>query len=275
MIEIRKVKTKKEQRDFVNFPLKLYKNCEFFAPPLYVDEMKMFKKNYVYYDQSISVFFNAYENGKIVGRIQGILQKASNEKWGQKRVRFTRFDSIDNQEVANKLFEAIEDWAKENNMTEIVGPLGFSDLEREGLLIEGFDELSTFEEQYNYDYYQKLIENLGYQKEVDWVERKLYYPDEVDERLLRISDTILKKYNLKLAKTKNTREFIKKYGDQFFEILDETYDKIYGTVPFTANMKKMMISNFKLIISCSNLFRYPSKSVTFSTLNGVPNLKFK
>ena len=173
MIEIRKVKTKKEQRDFVNFPLKLYKNCEFFAPPLYVDEMKMFKKNYVYYDQSISVFFNAYENGKIVGRIQGILQKASNEKWGQKRVRFTRFDSIDNQEVANKLFEAIEDWAKENNMTEIVGPLGFSDLEREGLLIEGFDELSTFEEQYNYDYYQKLIENLGYQKEVDWVERKL------------------------------------------------------------------------------------------------------
>ena len=253
MIEIRKVKTKKEQRDFVNFPLKLYKNCEFFAPPLYVDEMKMFKKNYVYYDQSISVFFNAYENGKIVGRIQGILQKASNEKWGQKRVRFTRFDSIDNQEVANKLFEAIEDWAKENNMTEIVGPLGFSDLEREGLLIEGFDELSTFEEQYNYDYYQKLIENLGYQKEVDWVERKLYYTDEVDERLLRISDTILKKYNLKLAKTKNTREFIKKYGDQFFEILDETYDKIYGTVPFTANMKKMMISNFKLIINIKNV----------------------
>ena len=168
MVIVKQVKTRKEQRQFVNFPLELYKDCEFFVPCLYMDELAMFKKNYVYNDQSESIFFNAYIDGKIVGRIQGILQHASNNKWKQKRVRFTRFDSIDNQEVANALFNAIETWAKEKGMTEIVGPLGYSDLEREGLLIEGFDQLSTFEEQYNYPYYQKLIENLGYVKEVDW-----------------------------------------------------------------------------------------------------------
>lgn len=253
MIEVRKVTTKKEQKEFVNFPLKLYKNCEYFVPPLYGDEMAMFKKNYMYYDQAKSIFFNAYEDGKMVGRIQGILQMASNEKWNQKRVRFTRFDSIDNQEVANKLFSAVENWAKEEGMTEVVGPLGFSDLEREGLLIEGFSELSTFEEQYNYDYYQRLIENLGYEKEVDWVERKLYYPKNVDERIFRISEQIKKKYNLKVSNEKTTSKFIKKYGEEFFKILDETYVNIYGTVPFTEKMKKSLISSFKLIVNVKNV----------------------
>lgn len=253
MIEIKEVITKKQRKEFVEFPLKLYKDCKYFVPPLYADEMKMFKSNYMYYDQSKSVFYNAYLDGKMVGRIQGILQIASNEKWNQKRVRFTRFDSINNQSVANSLFNAVEEWAKKQGMTEIVGPLGFSDLEREGLLIEGFDELSTFEEQYNYDYYQQLIENNGYQKEVDWVERKIYLPDEIDPRLERISKTILEKNNLRLSEAKNTNEFIKKYGDDFFDILDETYVDIYGTVPFTPSMKKSLISSFKLIVNVKNV----------------------
>jgi len=161
MFTIKEVKTKKQIKEFVEFPIKLYKGCPYFVPPLYSDEMAMFKKSYHYYDQAESVFFNAYDQNNImVGRIQGILQNASNMKWNQKRVRFTRFDSIDNQEVANLLFEAVEKWAKDKGMEEIVGPLGFSDLEREGLLIEGFDELSTFEEQYNYAYYTKLITNI-------------------------------------------------------------------------------------------------------------------
>ena len=157
MIEIRKVTTKKEQKQFINFPLNLYKDCPYFVPPLYGDEKAMFKDDYHYYEQSEAIYFNAYKEGKMVGRIQGILQKASNEKWNQKRVRFTRFDAINDQEVANALFDAVFSWAKEKQMDEVVGPLGFSDLEREGLLIEGFNELSTFEEQYNYDYYSKLI----------------------------------------------------------------------------------------------------------------------
>ena len=134
MIEVREVKTRKEKKEFVNFPLKLYKNNPYFVPPLYGDEMSIFKENYLYYDQSEAVYFNAYLDGKMVGRISGILQKASNEKWNQKRIRFTRFDCIDNQEVAGELFKYIEIWAKEKGMEEIVGPLGFSDLEREGLL---------------------------------------------------------------------------------------------------------------------------------------------
>ena len=249
MVFIKEVQTKKQQSEFVKFPLKLYKNNPYFVPPLYGDEMAMFKKNYVYHDQCKSKFFLAYdENGKVVGRIHAILQQVANEKWGQKRIRFTRFDSIDSQEVANALFAAVENWAKELSMEEVVGPLGFSDLEREGLLIEGFDQLSTFEEQYNYDYYPRLIENLGYQKDIDWVERQIRAPKEVDERLLRISTKMLEKYNLKFGQAKNTNDFIKKYGDGIFEILDDTYEDLYGTVPFTEGMKKMLIANFKLIV---------------------------
>ena len=249
MVVVKEVKTKKEQKEFLNFPLNLYKDNEFFAPPLYMDEKKIFNKNYVYHDQCDDVFFNAYIDGKIVGRISGILQRVSNEKNNQKRVRFTRFDSIDDQEVADKLFEAVENWAKNLGMDTVCGPLGYSDLEREGLLIDGFEYMATFEEQYNYPYYQKLIENCGYVKEVDWVESRLFSPKEKDERLERLSELMLKRYKLHYGTAKNTRDFIKKYGDQIFAVLDETYENLYGTVPFTKGMKEMMISNFKLIIN--------------------------
>lgn len=248
MLEVREVKTRKEKKDFLNFPIKLYKGNKNFVPPLYFDEKKIFSKNYVYLDQAEAVYYNAYLDGKIVGRISGIIQHASNKKNNEKRVRFTRFDSINDYNVASILFSKVEQWAKEKGMDTIVGPLGFSDLEREGLLVEGFDELSTFEEQYNYDYYQELIEKYGFIKEVDWVERKLYYPKEKDERLERLSSVMMKRYKLKFGEAKNTKEFLKKYSDDFFEILDSTYANIYGTVPFTENTKKMMIDNFKLIV---------------------------
>lgn len=199
MIEIKEVKTKKEQKEFLNFPLKLYKNNPYFVPPLYVDEKKIFNKKYFYYQTSKAIYYNAYKNGKMVGRISAILQMASNEKWNKKQVRFTRFDSINDQEVADLLFQSVENWAKKQGMEEVIGPLGFSDFEREGLLIEGFDELSTFEEQYNYDYYQKLIENNGYKKEVDWVERKIYSASVEDEkRVERIVNIIMKRDGFKL-----------------------------------------------------------------------------
>ena len=179
-----------------------------------------------------------FKDGKIVGRIQGIIQQASNKKWNQKRVRFTRFDSIDDQEVASSLFSSVVSWAKEQGMEEIVGPLGFSDLDREGLLIEGFDQLSTFEEQYNYEYYSKLIENYGFSKEVDWVERAVMFnlsssPGPLDERFEKITGRIMKKFNLHFSTCRNVKEFIKRYADQFFDIIDETYKDIYATVPFT------------------------------------------
>ena len=248
MVEIREVKTKKEQRRFLNFPLDLYKGNKYFVPPLYGDEKQIFSKNYMYADQTDTVYFNAYRDGKIVGRISGILQKAANSKWKQKRVRFTRFDSVDDQEVATALFDAVENWAKAKGMEEVVGPLGFSDLEREGLLIEGFDQLSTYEEQYNYDYYQRLIENCGYGKDVDWIEHKISRPEGLDPRMEHISAHMMQRYNLHYGTARNTRQFLKKYADKIFAIWDETYDHIYGTVPFTPTIKKCMLKNFKLLI---------------------------
>ena len=249
MITIKEVKSRKQIKEFIEFPLKLYKDNPYFVPPLYMDEKALFKKNNVNKEQAESVFYLAYKENKVVGRIQGILQRVSNEKWKQKRVRFTRFDSIDDQSVADALFKQIETWAAKNGMNEVVGPLGYSDLDREGLLIEGFDQMSTFEEQYNYPYYQKLIENCGYNKEVDWVESKLYAPDEIDERIETISNKMLKRYNLRLCVEKNAKTFVKKWGNAFFDVLDETYEAIYQSVPFTANMKKSLISSFKFILN--------------------------
>lgn len=249
MVEIKEVKSKKDRREFIKFPLRLYKDNPYFVPALYADEKRLFAKETVYSEQAESVFYIAKKNGKTVGRIQGILQHVSNEKWGQKRVRFTRFDCIDDQEVANELFYTIEKWGWKKGMNEVVGPLGYSDLDREGLLVEGFDQISTFEEQYNYPYYDKLLENYGYKKEVDWVEYKLYAPQIIDERIERISNRMMEKYGLRLGVAKNSRDFVEKWGNEFFNVLDETYVDIYQSVPFTPKMKKALIDNFKLVLN--------------------------
>jgi hypothetical protein len=247
-VVIKEVKTKKEQREFLNFPLKLYRDNPCFVPPLYGDEKKIFCKDYVYYDTCEAVYYNAYRDGKMVGRISGILQKVSNELRGEKRVRFTRFDTINDAEVSAALFGAVEAWALEKGMDTICGPLGFSDLEREGLLVEGFEHLATFEEQYNAEYYGGLIEKLGYAKEVDWTESQIKAPADYDGELDKMTDFIMKRYKLHFGPAKNVNEFLKLYADKFFELLDKSYAHLYGTVPFTDGMKKMMIANFKLIV---------------------------
>ena len=247
-MELREVKTRKEIRDFVNFPLRLYKGNPYFVPCFYADELALFKDDYLYRDQADYVCYSVYDGKKIVGRIVGILQKVSNEKWKQKRVRFNRFDCIDDQEVADMLLGAVEDWARSLGMDEVVGPLGFSDMEREGLLIEGFDYLSTFEEQYNYSYYQRLIENHGYTKEVDWLERRLFLKGKPSDRLTRFSNLIMERNHLHFAEAKNTKEFLKKYGEKFFELCEKTYDPLYMTVPFSENIKKSLVKSFELII---------------------------
>lgn len=248
MVEIREVKTAKERRRFLNFPLDLYADNECFAPPLYGDEKKMFRSDFVYNDMCDHVYFNAYRDGEMVGRISGILQRAANKKNNEKRVRFTRFDSINDKEVAHALFDAVEKWAIDKGMDTVCGPLGFSDLEREGLLVEGFDELSTFEEQYNAEYYGALIEDCGYAKEVDWVESKIYAPDEADDSLEKMSQFLMERYKLRLGPAKNVNDFLDRYADAFFDLLDTGYADLYGTVPFTDGMRKMMISNFRLIV---------------------------
>ena len=248
MLTVREVSGKKEQKEFVEFPLRLYKDCPQFVPPLYSDEMAVFKKDYVYYDTSEAVYYLAWDGDRVVGRLSGILQTASNEQWGQKRVRFTRFDAVNDPAVAKALFDAVENWARSKGMEEVVGPLGFNDLEREGMLIEGFEHLATFEEQYNYDYYQELVEGCGYEKEVDWLESQVRAVKEDDGRMARLSELLMKRYKLNFDDSKNTNEFIRRYADMFFHMVDVSYDQIYGTVPFTDNMKKMLIGNFRLIV---------------------------
>ena len=253
MITVEKVTTKKQQKEFLDFPLKLYKGNAFYAPPLYMDEKKMFRKDFVYNDICEHVYFNAYKDGVMAGRVSGIIQKAANEKYHQKRVRLNKFDVVEDQEVADALFKALEEWTLQQGMEEVVGPQGFSDLEREGLLIEGFDQPATFEENYNYPYYQDFFERNGYQKEVDWTASHLRVPKDYDGEVERLADFVMRRYHLHIGTAKNTNEFLKKYADGIFELLDKSYEFVYGTVPFTEGMKKMMIDNFRLVIDVKNV----------------------
>ena len=156
------------------------------------------------------------------------------------------------------MFEAVENWAKSKNMDTVCGPLGFSDFEREGLLIEGFDQDSTFEEQYNFDYYQKLIENCGYQKEVDWVESRIFPPENAKqqiEKLKRLTDLTLKRAKVHLADTSiSDRKYIDLYKDAFFDVIEEGYKEIYGVVPFTPKQRKLIIDSYRPVIKSKYLF---------------------
>lgn len=250
-IKIVEVKSYKDRHDFVNFPLKLYKTCEFFVPPLYGDEMALFKKKNAYSSTCESVFFLAKRGKEVVGRIQGILQHQSNEIRNEKRVRFTRFDSINEQAVADALFEALENWAREKGMDTLCGPLGYNDLEREGLLIEGFDEMSTFEEQYSYSYYPQLIENCGYQKEIDWLESQIKAPKEKNDMLKRVSERALEINKLHVVDpSKYTkRQYIETYKEGVFECIDRCYSHLYGTVPMTEESKKQIVDQFVMILN--------------------------
>ena len=253
MITIEEVLTKKQQKEFIDFPLKLYKGNPYYTPPLYMDEKKIFRKDFVYNDTCDTINFNAYKDGKMVGRISGIVQRAANEKTGRKQVRFNHFDVIEDEEVAQKLLKTVEDWAISKGLNEVVGPLGYSDLEREGLLIEGFDYPATFEETYNYPYYQTFIENFGYQKEVDWTGSRLRIPKDYDGEVDKLAAFVMKRYNLHIGPARNTKDFINKYADGIFALLDKSYDLLYGTVPFTEGMKKMMLDNFKLVIDINHV----------------------
>ncbi len=182
-VVIREVKTAIDKKAFVDFPLRLYKGCPYFVPPLYSEEMKLlFSRGNN--ENAASVFYLAKKGDRVVGRIQGIIQFQHNLKHACTQIQFTRFDCIEDTKVAAALFSAVEQWGYERGMTEICGPLGFSDLDREGLLIDGFEEISTFEEQYNYPYYPQLLEAAGYRKDVDWLEFELRKPLKRNEKLI-------------------------------------------------------------------------------------------
>ena len=255
MIVVKEVKTKKDVKAFIEFPLEMYKGNPNFVPPLYSSEKVIFKKKNPYTSSCDTSYFLAYKDNKLVGRISGIIQKDANLKWNRSRVRFTRFDSIDDQEVADALFNAVESWAKEKGMDTICGPLGFNDLEREGLLVYGFDKLATFEEQYNADYYEKLVLNHGFIQEVEWQENEIRMPKDTTQidKMKRISDLVMKKYHLEYIQEKSARAFIRKHRDDFFTLLDDTYSELYGTCPIRKEVQDDILTGFKLLLTEKNI----------------------
>ena len=251
MIEVRPVTTKQEQKQFLDFPLDLYAGNPNFIPPLYPDEKKIFRKNYVYNSSCDSACFIAFKDGIIAGRIQAIIQKDANAKNNERRCRFTRYDVINDLEVSRALFETAENWARERGMDTIHGPLGYSDLEKEGMLVGGFKYPGTFLTPYNHPYYPEHVEALGYRKEVDYNGSYLYGAEsnETFEEMEELVAFIFKRYKLHFGQARNGREFMKKYADGIFDLLDKSYEGLYGTVPFTPGMRKLMMENFGLVIS--------------------------
>ena len=249
MLTVKEVRTFRDVREFIEFPLRLYKNCPYFVPSLYADEKKLLRSGGCS-DIADSVFYLAEEDGRTVGRIHGIIQKQYNEMHGVSQVRFTRFDSVDDQRVADALFSAVEKWGIERGMTDICGPLGFNDLDREGLLVDGFEENSTFEEQYNFEYYAALLEAHGFVKDVDWVESELRMPEKRNEMLSRVAKRTLELNRLHIADTTiSKRKYINKYRDGFFECLEICYSKLYGAVPISKEAQDELVEQFMMILN--------------------------
>ena len=232
-VEIREVTTKKDLRKFVKFNIDLYAGNPYHVPGLIDEEMMTLdpKKNPAF-EVCDSVYYLAYKDGKVAGRIAGIVNRPSNEIWQQQRARFGFVDFIDDDEVADALFGAVEQWARSKGLKELVGPMGFTDMDHEGMLIEGFDQLGTMATIYNYPYYPKQMERMGYVKDKDWHEFKIYVPDGVPEKHLRIGEIVKKKYGLKVMKFKSAKE-IMPYARPLFHTLNEAYAPLYGFAPLT------------------------------------------
>lgn len=226
---VREVTTKKELKKFVKFNIDLYKGNPYHVPGLIEEEMMTLnpKKNPAF-EVCDSICFLAYRNNQVVGRIAGIINRISNETWGQKRARFGFVDFIDDQEVVDALFKAVEDWARQKGMEELQGPMGFTDLDHEGMLIDGFDQIGTMATIYNYPYYPQHMERMGYVKDQDWHEFKIFVPREgIPEKHQRIGEIVKKKYGLKIMKFKNAKE-IMPYAHKVFNTLNEAYAPLYG-----------------------------------------------
>lgn len=248
-IIIKKVQTKKDLNKFVKFPLELYKNNSNYIPALQGDEKNMFnKEKNAAYDYCESIEVLAYKDNKIVGRLAGIINHAYNKKVNKNYLRFTHFDVIDDFEVTKAMFDYVGNWGKEKGMTHFNGPLGFVDTDRQGLLIEGFDRIGMSITNYNFPYYIEHMEKLGLEKEVDHVEYLVKIPEKVDPRIEKVKDVLLNRFGFRLLKFKNFKE-IEPYIYQAFDIYNEAFYKLHGTVMLTKKQIDNMIKQFLPVIN--------------------------
>lgn len=253
-IEIRKIDTKCGLKKFVKWGIDLYKDNDCFVPPLVMDDVNTLDpKNNPAFDFCESIYFMAYDNGKPVGRIAGIINNVVNEKTGKKTLRFGWVDFIDDTRVSEALFRAVEVWGRSKGMEEIVGPLGFSDMDPEGMLVEGFDQEGTMATIYNYPYYPKHLEAMGFEKEADWVEFRMTVPDGIPERYQRISDIIKRKYELSTPKYTSAKKLVKDYGQEIFQLINEAYSELYGYSPLTPRQINRYISMYIPVLRLDNI----------------------
>ena len=233
-ITIKKVTNKSELKKFIRLNYELYKNNPYSVPDLYDDMLNTFnKKKNAAFEFCDADYFLAYKDNELVGRVAAIINHKANSVWNKKEVRFGWIDFIDDQEVSGALIKAVEEWGKERGMEYIQGPLGFTDFDAEGMLVEGFDQLSTMATTYNYPYYPEHMERLGFGKDADWVEFKIYIPDAIPEKHQRISELIQRKYNLKVKKYTSAKKIARDYGQAIFELMNEAYSPLYGYSPLS------------------------------------------
>ncbi len=237
-VEIRAIQTKKELRSFIEFANRLYADCPYYCPPLFFDEMNCFEPEH---NPALDVcdyqLWMAYRDGKAVGRIAGIINRKANEKWGCKHVRFGWFDFIDDMEVSRALLDTVAEWGQARGMDGLNGPVGFTDFDHEGLLLEGYEYPAVMASLYNYPYYVKHVEAYGLVKEADWVEIQVYPPEKCPDRIERIADIVKQRSHVRVDKIKNSRELVRKYGIEYMDVIDEAYQKLYNFQPMTVKQK--------------------------------------
>lgn len=261
---VREVTTKKELKQFIWFGINLYKDCEFAAPPLMMDDLlNLTKGSNPALDFCETAYFLAYRGSEIVGRIAAIINPVANETWNEKRARFGWVDFIDDAEVTRALFGAAEKWAKSKGMDAIHGPLGFTDFDHEGLLVEGFDKMGTLATIYNYPYYPVHLERNGYVKDIDWKEYLITVPEVFPEKYFRIADIVKEKYKLTPKRFKSRKEVVDNYAQKIFDLLNLCYSHLYG---FTKLNDKQIHFYIKLYFS---FFRLDTVSIVVDEKDDV------
>lgn len=234
-IEIKPIEpTKSQLSKYVKFGIDLYKGNSYFVPPLVSDEIETLKPaENPAFEFCEAQSFMAYRDGQPVGRITAIINRVVNERTGRRQARFGFCDFIDDDEVVDRLFLAAENWARTRGMEEIIGPMGFTDMDHEAMLTEGFDELGTMATLYNYPYYPRQVERLGYTKDAGWVEYRMTVPEGVPDKYQRVADIVRRKYNLRNVHCKNIKQLKDRYGLPLFELINEAYDQLYGYSPLS------------------------------------------
>ncbi|WP_333578781.1 N-acetyltransferase [Leyella stercorea] len=230
-IEIKKVESRRDLCKFIDFHNELYKGNPYHVPNLYFDEMNTFRKDKnAAFDFCEAEYFMAYRDGKAVGRVAAIINHSANKKWERESVRFGWIDFVDDIEVSKALLKAVEDYGKSKGMKEIVGPLGFTDMDPEGMLLYGYDQLGTQATAYNYPYYPEHMDRMGgWEKDNDYVEYKLYVPEKMPEKYATIAKMIQKRYNLQVKKLKRNEIYGENgYGKKIFDVVNETFKDLYG-----------------------------------------------